>query len=421
VAGVVIGDPARELPAHLTRWDLAALWKQWTGLPFVFAVWAARPGVPADVVADLRAAGERGVAAIPARHAGADLVYLTHRIRHVLDERALMGLRRFAALARRAGLVADEHVHLVGPAEPRRARDPRLLAAILQAADGAGLAPEHVAAALQGPVGAEVLLAAASLRDALHGRRATWLYAAAAPLSDLEAPARAAAAGQAAVVWDVAAEASPTEVAAAVGAARAAGVDALGITAAWAAASGGAAAARAAGLADITWRVGAGDAAARALAGSLRVHAEVALRDGDDGAAFAADLAAVATLGDAVVSVTVVAPRPAGSLVTPGATSPLRGRRATALARLALPHVRHVCAAPAVMGLEDAAALLDVGADDLGVVGEGFGDDALTAAEAERVLRAAGRAPQRRDASFADAGAPLTEARRVRPVTERAR
>ncbi|HYL54604.1 MAG TPA: menaquinone biosynthesis protein [Gemmatimonadales bacterium] len=44
-AVLVIGDAALTLAAHGTypyRYDLGAEWKAWTGLPFVFAVWAAR-------------------------------------------------------------------------------------------------------------------------------------------------------------------------------------------------------------------------------------------------------------------------------------------------------------------------------------------------------------------------------------------
>lgn len=42
---LVIGDPALILAArgaYSYRYDLGELWKRWTGLPFVFAVWAAR-------------------------------------------------------------------------------------------------------------------------------------------------------------------------------------------------------------------------------------------------------------------------------------------------------------------------------------------------------------------------------------------
>jgi chorismate dehydratase len=48
-AVLVIGDAALQLTARATYpWvlDLGAEWKAWTGLPFVFAVWAARRDVP---------------------------------------------------------------------------------------------------------------------------------------------------------------------------------------------------------------------------------------------------------------------------------------------------------------------------------------------------------------------------------------
>jgi chorismate dehydratase len=45
-AALLIGDEAIrtywEPPAHLHTYDLGAEWKAWTGLPFVFAVWAVR-------------------------------------------------------------------------------------------------------------------------------------------------------------------------------------------------------------------------------------------------------------------------------------------------------------------------------------------------------------------------------------------
>jgi len=45
---LVIGDAALALAARGTyphRYDLGEEWKRWTGLPFVFAVWASRRGV----------------------------------------------------------------------------------------------------------------------------------------------------------------------------------------------------------------------------------------------------------------------------------------------------------------------------------------------------------------------------------------
>jgi chorismate dehydratase len=52
-AVLVIGDPALLLSARGTypfRVDLGAEWKQWTGLPFVFAVWAARRSADGQAV-----------------------------------------------------------------------------------------------------------------------------------------------------------------------------------------------------------------------------------------------------------------------------------------------------------------------------------------------------------------------------------
>jgi chorismate dehydratase len=52
-AVLVIGDPALLLSARRTyahQVDLGAAWKQWTGLPFVFAAWAARRGADGERV-----------------------------------------------------------------------------------------------------------------------------------------------------------------------------------------------------------------------------------------------------------------------------------------------------------------------------------------------------------------------------------
>jgi chorismate dehydratase len=55
-AVLVIGDAALQLTArgaYPCVLDLGAEWKAWTGLPFVFAVWAARREVPVGAVRDL--------------------------------------------------------------------------------------------------------------------------------------------------------------------------------------------------------------------------------------------------------------------------------------------------------------------------------------------------------------------------------
>lgn len=113
-ATVVIGDAARALSGRLPyRVDLAEEWTAWTGLPFVFAVWAGRPDLDEAVVAHVRTAGLAGIAQVRdgslLTGMEADLqTYLRDRIRFALDDKATMGLLRFAALAKRAGLVERE-------------------------------------------------------------------------------------------------------------------------------------------------------------------------------------------------------------------------------------------------------------------------------------------------------------------------
>ena len=117
---VVIGDAAMNLPARLTtRVDLGQVWKDWTGLPFVFAVWAGRPDLPDDAIAGIRRAAELGLADREGL-SGADKEYLTERVRYALDDRAIMGLRRFAALGKAAGLLQKDEVSLYAPPRTRR-------------------------------------------------------------------------------------------------------------------------------------------------------------------------------------------------------------------------------------------------------------------------------------------------------------
>jgi cyclic dehypoxanthinyl futalosine synthase len=119
---VVIGDAARNLPDRLTtRIDLGEVWKTWTGLPFVFAVWAGRPDLPYEAIEGLRRSAAQG---LPERQSAPndDRTYLTENMRYDLDDRALMGLRRFAALGKAAGFFPKEDVELYGPPVTRKRR-----------------------------------------------------------------------------------------------------------------------------------------------------------------------------------------------------------------------------------------------------------------------------------------------------------
>jgi predicted solute-binding protein len=105
-AALVIGDSARSLPSRLGfRLDLAGLWKEWTGLPFVFALWAGREDVDASLVAHLQSAALRGVLGIGDTYQGEDREYLLKGIAYDLDIRALQGLNLFASLLEKNGLL----------------------------------------------------------------------------------------------------------------------------------------------------------------------------------------------------------------------------------------------------------------------------------------------------------------------------
>ena len=116
-AEVVIGDRAlREPPAPCGDYDLAGLWREMTGLPFVFAVWTYRADHPnpdglAEIAHRAKAAGMAAIdelAAIQADGLGLSVArcreYLTSAICYDLGPRQREGMRLFEQLlARRAG------------------------------------------------------------------------------------------------------------------------------------------------------------------------------------------------------------------------------------------------------------------------------------------------------------------------------
>jgi chorismate dehydratase len=129
-AALLIGDPAlhareqREQidAAHpgLLWLDLATLWREHTGLPWVAAVWAVRPQAlaanavtPQQLSADLIASRDNGLAHIsslvdewaPRTGLPRDVVrtYLTHNIHYTLDPDCLRAIVHFRTLAAQAG------------------------------------------------------------------------------------------------------------------------------------------------------------------------------------------------------------------------------------------------------------------------------------------------------------------------------
>jgi len=182
--GLLIGDPALEHKGKFTHeLDLGLAWKEMTGLPFVFAVWAARPGVlTAEDCTLLQASLAAGLAARPAiaqawmhGHGGdADehLAYLNGSIRYVLDESALAGLREFLRRAAHAKLLPESELRFVGSAhESRATRLPqrRSIDALLEyAADGGRLSVEDALWLGNEADSHELGLAADARRKSLH-------------------------------------------------------------------------------------------------------------------------------------------------------------------------------------------------------------------------------------------------------------
>ena len=117
-AALVIGDPA----LHIERGrylilDLAREWRELTGYPFVFAVWAVRAALPHEAAIQrvfeesLRSAREsmEELAASAASELGLPLpvvrTYLTRNLSFTLGQPELAGLREFLGRARQHGLI----------------------------------------------------------------------------------------------------------------------------------------------------------------------------------------------------------------------------------------------------------------------------------------------------------------------------
>jgi chorismate dehydratase len=120
-AALVIGDNAlfaEHERLGLDKVDLGEEWVGMTGLPFVFAFWAGRPGAaaPGDVAA-LNEARDHGLAdteRVSARYFPGDPVkarrgaeYLRENVKYALGEREQAGLRMFYTLAAALGIVPD--------------------------------------------------------------------------------------------------------------------------------------------------------------------------------------------------------------------------------------------------------------------------------------------------------------------------
>ena len=126
---LLIGDRAMHPPREpfVAEWDLGEEWTRWSGLPFVFAMWVARPEVECErleaVLAEVRDAGVREMQQV-ARESAADaglpedlcLRYFRDNLHFYLGERERRGLELFR-----------QHAVALGLAPPDRPR-PRAMA-----------------------------------------------------------------------------------------------------------------------------------------------------------------------------------------------------------------------------------------------------------------------------------------------------
>jgi cyclic dehypoxanthinyl futalosine synthase len=125
-AALVIGDAAMTARPRRTTIDLAARWRDETGLPFVFAVWAARPGtLDAAACARLLAAAETGARSIDAIASASPFGverarrYLGERIVTRLGRAEWAGAEEFLRRAADAGLLPRATLRFAGEAAPR--------------------------------------------------------------------------------------------------------------------------------------------------------------------------------------------------------------------------------------------------------------------------------------------------------------
>jgi chorismate dehydratase len=116
-AALVIGDPALAYRGRVAAvYDLAEEWKKFTGLPFVFALWAGSAGAKlARYAKDFESSRDFGLAHLDeianenGPKCGLDprevKIYLTQNIDYTLDEENRQGLVLFYQLAHELGLV----------------------------------------------------------------------------------------------------------------------------------------------------------------------------------------------------------------------------------------------------------------------------------------------------------------------------
>jgi chorismate dehydratase len=105
VAGLVIGDRAlRQKKKSRFMYDLGRAWKDYTGLPFVFAAWVSNKQLPPDFISLFNTANGNGIEEIDKvialeKNPPADLkTYYTQNISYAFNEEKKQGLALFLSM-----------------------------------------------------------------------------------------------------------------------------------------------------------------------------------------------------------------------------------------------------------------------------------------------------------------------------------
>lgn len=101
---LMIGDKVFEHESNYAfHYDLGAVWQDFTGLPFVFAVWVAKPSIPSQVINQLNEVFRKGILNLPRVISDHKLAYpkydieryLGEHIKYELDDAYHAGLSRY--------------------------------------------------------------------------------------------------------------------------------------------------------------------------------------------------------------------------------------------------------------------------------------------------------------------------------------
>jgi cyclic dehypoxanthinyl futalosine synthase len=178
---LVIGDRGFDVRANQVL-DLGREWNRLTGLPMIFALWAARPGrVSPEDVQELSRAAQHGLgirtelaqrfAALRGGDPERYRRYLTQRIRYGLGPYELQGLEAFLEKAAAKGFLPPMKLRFVDDRlrTVRARRAVSLDAALQKGADGERLDPDEAELLDEKAPLLELGLAADQRRRALHG------------------------------------------------------------------------------------------------------------------------------------------------------------------------------------------------------------------------------------------------------------